>query len=144
LARSYLENTYHKKDWWSGSRCRPWVQAPVLPKKKKILINTIQEIQRILSRWESKQNPQNPWAIKWWQEKLGTLEVLGFKGSYGTWAAEPLGHSNLTAIPLEEYGCWRVECRGERQTLSPLTNLFSQPHHFHLSPWLHPSPGNSL
>jgi hypothetical protein len=22
-----------KKGWWSGSRCRPWVQAPV-PKKK--------------------------------------------------------------------------------------------------------------
>jgi hypothetical protein len=22
-----------KKGWWSGSRCRPWVQTPVLPKK---------------------------------------------------------------------------------------------------------------
>jgi hypothetical protein len=24
-----------KKGWWSGSRCRPWVQVPVLQKKKK-------------------------------------------------------------------------------------------------------------
>jgi hypothetical protein len=24
-----------KKGWWNGSRCRPWVQAPVLKKKKK-------------------------------------------------------------------------------------------------------------
>jgi hypothetical protein len=27
--------TITKKDWWSGSRWRPWVQTPVLPKKKK-------------------------------------------------------------------------------------------------------------
>jgi hypothetical protein len=24
-----------KQDWWNGSRCRPWVQAPALQKKKK-------------------------------------------------------------------------------------------------------------
>jgi hypothetical protein len=24
-----------KKGWWSGSKCRPWVQTPVLQKKKK-------------------------------------------------------------------------------------------------------------
>jgi hypothetical protein len=24
-----------KKDWWSGSRCRHWVQAPVLKRQKK-------------------------------------------------------------------------------------------------------------
>jgi hypothetical protein len=23
-----------KKDWWRGSRCRPWVQTPVLKKKR--------------------------------------------------------------------------------------------------------------
>jgi hypothetical protein len=32
LARPYLENTLHKNNWWSGSRCRPQVQAPVLQK----------------------------------------------------------------------------------------------------------------
>jgi hypothetical protein len=24
-----------KKGWWSGSRCRPWVQTPVPQKKRK-------------------------------------------------------------------------------------------------------------
>jgi hypothetical protein len=27
------KNPAQKKGWWSGSRCRPWVQAPVLKKK---------------------------------------------------------------------------------------------------------------
>jgi hypothetical protein len=30
--------THTKKGWWSGSRCRPWVQHPVLQKKKKRLL----------------------------------------------------------------------------------------------------------
>jgi hypothetical protein len=34
--RPYLEKNITKKGWWSGSRCRPWVQTPVLKKKKKI------------------------------------------------------------------------------------------------------------
>jgi hypothetical protein len=25
-----LKKPFTKKGWWSGSRCRPWVQAPVL------------------------------------------------------------------------------------------------------------------
>jgi hypothetical protein len=33
--RPYLEKNITKKGWWSGSRCRPWVQTPVLKKKKK-------------------------------------------------------------------------------------------------------------
>jgi hypothetical protein len=32
--RPYLKKTHHKKKgWWSGSRCRPRVQTPVLEKK---------------------------------------------------------------------------------------------------------------
>jgi hypothetical protein len=27
--------TKKKKCWWSGSRCRPWVQAPVPQKERK-------------------------------------------------------------------------------------------------------------
>jgi hypothetical protein len=35
-ARYYLEKSLKKKkDWWSGSRCRPGVQAPVQQKTKK-------------------------------------------------------------------------------------------------------------
>jgi hypothetical protein len=30
-----LKKTITKKDWWSDSRCRPWVQTPVAPKKNK-------------------------------------------------------------------------------------------------------------
>jgi hypothetical protein len=30
-----LKKPITRKGWWSGSRCRPWVQAPVLKKKKK-------------------------------------------------------------------------------------------------------------
>jgi hypothetical protein len=30
-----LEKRFTKKGWWGDSRCRPWVQAPVLQKKKK-------------------------------------------------------------------------------------------------------------
>jgi hypothetical protein len=33
--RPYLKKPFTKKDWWSGSRCRPWIQAPVQQKKKK-------------------------------------------------------------------------------------------------------------
>jgi hypothetical protein len=33
-ARPYLEKTFTKNGWWSGSRCRPSVQTPVLQKKK--------------------------------------------------------------------------------------------------------------
>jgi hypothetical protein len=33
--RPYLEKNHKKKGWWSGSRWRPWVQAPVLQEKKK-------------------------------------------------------------------------------------------------------------
>jgi hypothetical protein len=29
-----LKKPITKKDWWSGSRCRPWVHTPVLQKKK--------------------------------------------------------------------------------------------------------------
>jgi hypothetical protein len=29
------KNIHQKKGWWSGSRCRPWVQIPVPQKKKK-------------------------------------------------------------------------------------------------------------
>jgi hypothetical protein len=29
-----LKKPFTKKGWWSGSRCRPWVQDPVLQKKK--------------------------------------------------------------------------------------------------------------
>jgi hypothetical protein len=36
--RPYLEKThYTKKGWWSGSRCRPRVQAPILKNNKKPL-----------------------------------------------------------------------------------------------------------
>jgi hypothetical protein len=34
--KTQLKKSHHKKDWWSGSRCRPLVQAPVPPKKKII------------------------------------------------------------------------------------------------------------
>jgi hypothetical protein len=30
-----LKKPITKKCWWSGSRCRPWVQTPVPQKKKK-------------------------------------------------------------------------------------------------------------
>jgi hypothetical protein len=30
-----LKKSNMKKNWWSGSRCRHWVQTPVLQKKKK-------------------------------------------------------------------------------------------------------------
>jgi hypothetical protein len=33
--RPYLEKPFTKKGWWSGSKYRPWVQAPVPKKKKK-------------------------------------------------------------------------------------------------------------
>jgi hypothetical protein len=33
--RPYLEKPFTERGWWSGSRCRPWVQAPVPQKKKK-------------------------------------------------------------------------------------------------------------
>jgi hypothetical protein len=35
FARTYLEINITKKGWWSGSRCRLWVQTPVPPKKKE-------------------------------------------------------------------------------------------------------------
>jgi hypothetical protein len=38
VARPYLKKTHQKKKkkgWWSGSRCRPQVQATVLQKKQK-------------------------------------------------------------------------------------------------------------
>jgi hypothetical protein len=31
--RPYLEKPFTKTGWWSGSRWRPWVQAPVSQKK---------------------------------------------------------------------------------------------------------------
>jgi hypothetical protein len=30
-----------KKSWWSDSRCRPWVQTPVLQKKKKFKMEIV-------------------------------------------------------------------------------------------------------
>jgi hypothetical protein len=30
------KNTSHKKGWWSGSKCKPWVQAPI-PHIKKLV-----------------------------------------------------------------------------------------------------------
>jgi hypothetical protein len=35
LVKAHLEKTQQKNRWWSGSRCRPSVQAPVLQKRKK-------------------------------------------------------------------------------------------------------------
>jgi hypothetical protein len=35
------EKTIAKKDWWSGSSCKPWVQAPVQQKKKSANIQII-------------------------------------------------------------------------------------------------------
>jgi hypothetical protein len=36
LQDAISKKSHHKKSWWSGSRCRPWVQAPVLQKNKYI------------------------------------------------------------------------------------------------------------
>jgi hypothetical protein len=33
--------THTNKGWWSGLRCRPWVQALVLEKKKKLVLESI-------------------------------------------------------------------------------------------------------
>jgi hypothetical protein len=36
VCETLSRKTHHKKKgWWSGSRCKPWVQAPVLQKKKQ-------------------------------------------------------------------------------------------------------------
>jgi hypothetical protein len=35
VLKTLPEKTLYKKGWWSGSRCRPWVQAPVPGGKKK-------------------------------------------------------------------------------------------------------------
>jgi hypothetical protein len=35
FCNTYLEKPFTKKDLWSGSRCKPWVQTPVPQKKKK-------------------------------------------------------------------------------------------------------------
>jgi hypothetical protein len=36
-----LKKPFTKKGWWSGSKYRPWVQAPVLKKKKKEIAKRI-------------------------------------------------------------------------------------------------------
>jgi hypothetical protein len=38
-----------KKDWWSGSRCRPWVQTPVKIKKKKMESGSLHIIKSLYS-----------------------------------------------------------------------------------------------
>jgi hypothetical protein len=35
---------YQKKGWWSGSRCRPWVQTPVLQKPNQTIPETIPDL----------------------------------------------------------------------------------------------------
>jgi hypothetical protein len=35
LREPISKKPFTKKDWWSGSRCKPWAQAPVGQKKKK-------------------------------------------------------------------------------------------------------------
>jgi hypothetical protein len=37
LRHYHKKKILHKKGWWSGSRCRSWVQAPVLQKNEKKL-----------------------------------------------------------------------------------------------------------
>jgi hypothetical protein len=44
--------TFTKKGWWSGSKCRPWVQAPVPQTKEKKDSN----LQNFASCFERTQN----------------------------------------------------------------------------------------
>jgi hypothetical protein len=40
------KKTLHKKlDWWSDSRCRPWVQAPPKKEKKKSFWKLVNELE---------------------------------------------------------------------------------------------------
>jgi hypothetical protein len=49
------------KEWWSGSRCRPLVQAPLLKKKKK------RRLPKLYEAWMSKQLNLSPDVkILWW------------------------------------------------------------------------------
>jgi hypothetical protein len=41
ITHTHTHTHTHTKSWWSASRCRPWVQAPVLQKKKKKMISTM-------------------------------------------------------------------------------------------------------
>jgi hypothetical protein len=43
LSQKKKKKTHHKKVWWSGSRCRPWVQNPVLQKREKKVGPTCQK-----------------------------------------------------------------------------------------------------
>jgi hypothetical protein len=54
------KKTYHKKGLWSGSKCRPWVQAPV-PHAQK---NREGRVAQVTEHLPSKQYHQNKWIKK--------------------------------------------------------------------------------
>jgi hypothetical protein len=50
-----LKKTYHqKKDWWSGSRCKPWVQTPVLQKQNTKQTNKKNPLKSLQQKKHSK------------------------------------------------------------------------------------------
>jgi hypothetical protein len=99
------EKTHHtKKGWWTGLRCRPWVQTPVLPPPQKntkplLLVTSFQIFLLqyiIIVGWmvTSKKiwpcpNPRNLWIFLIWNKKKAFIEVIKWGGhpklSGGPW-----------------------------------------------------------
>jgi hypothetical protein len=63
------KNLPQKKGWWSGSRCRPWVQTPVLQRKKKknttdlANCSCVEHLAAILSLREATPNTLNDYTL---------------------------------------------------------------------------------
>jgi hypothetical protein len=116
-----LKKLITKKDWWSGSRCRPWAQAPVLQKKKRKCKQREKWKILFLRRGDF----SLPEAPKW---HLCPLILMGFllewvgqnKSTNGkVWTSLYIGLPHLLLLPvtcsLEGHG-WKV-----LTTLAPLT-----------------------
>jgi hypothetical protein len=89
-----------KKGWWSGSRSRPWVQAPVLP--KKIYINWscyclecfgLQMVDPVIDRWLNYEG----------SDLANGLIPYGFIIWWNYWEVDPVGESRSQEMCPAKY-----------------------------------------
>jgi hypothetical protein len=52
ISETKQNKTFTEKGWWSGSRCRPWIQTPVL--KKKSILSFCYMLNFVLRKWRKK------------------------------------------------------------------------------------------
>jgi hypothetical protein len=89
-----LKKPFTEKGWWNGSRCRPWGQAPVPQKKKKVVFNYFPI--RTLEVWP-KQSKIG--SLGWFQVRMISLSFVSLSPQPMTKALATVSSPRVSFFP---------------------------------------------